>query len=62
VHELALDRNRENIPLLKKKKRFIYGCAGSSLLCWLLSSWGATLQLVGRLFIEVASLAAEHRL
>ena len=44
---------------------FIYGCAGSSLLCQLLSSygdWGLLFIAVHRLPIAAASLVAKHGL
>ena len=60
-----------SFPLKKKKKKrtfiylFMFGCAGSSLLCGLFSSGGDR----GPLFVEVpgcltavASLVTEHRL
>ena len=51
--------------LSKKKKIFIYGCAGSSFLCELFSSygeWGYSPVAVHGLLIAVASLVAEHEL
>ena len=47
------------------KKLFIYGCAGTSLLCGLFSSCGElggySMVVVGELLI-MASLVVEHRL
>ena len=47
------------------KEVFLYGCAGSSLLCGLslvAASRGYSLAAVRRLFVAVASLVVEHRL
>ena len=72
----SLTRNRILVPCIARRILFhiyiytsfyvfIFVCAGSSLLCGLLSSWacgGGSLAAVLGLLIAVASLAAEHRL
>ena len=62
VHGVADGRTRlSNFIFTFHFHLFIFGSAGSLLLCGLFSSKGYSLLAVHRLLIAVASLAAEHR-
>ena len=58
MHELALDRNREDIPLLKKKKDSfmavlaLHCCADFSLVGGPLSSWWTGFSLRWHLLLQ----------
>ena len=64
-HQNALKTKLTILLFEKKKKKFSFGCARSSLLCGLFSSCseqGVLFTAVCGLLIVGASLAAEHRL